>query len=187
MGSEGFRVIVGYISVWTIPIIFLAIVAMGMIRRINVYESFVEGGKEGFDIFLRILPFLVAILVAIGMLRVCGVLGYISEIAGPFVEMFRLPASCLPMSLMKPLSGSGSLGLAAEVIQNAPDSYPAYVASTVFGSTDTTFYVIALYFGSVGVKKIRQALIAGLIADIVGILVACQICYYMFDGGSYFQ
>ncbi len=185
--SEYFRIVVNWISVFTIPLIFFAIVVIGMVRRINVYESFVEGGKEGFNIFLRILPYLVAILVAIGMLRVCGVLSYISELAGPFVELVRLPASCLPMSLMKPLSGSGSLGLAAEVIQGAPNSYPAYVASTIFGSTDTTFYVIALYFGSVGVKKIRQALIAGLVADIVGILVACQICYYMFNGAGYFQ
>lgn len=185
--SDTFRIVVSYISVWTIPIIFLVIVGMGMIRRINVYESFVEGGKEGFGIFLRILPYLVAILVAIGMLRVCGVLSFISELAGPYVELVRMPASCLPMSLMKPLSGSGSLGLSAEVIQAGPDSYPAYVASTIFGSTDTTFYVIALYFGSVGVKKVRQALIAGLIADVVGILVACQICYYVFNGAAYFQ
>jgi spore maturation protein B len=186
MNSELFRVVVGYISVFAIPVIFLFIVGAGMIRRVNVYESFVEGGKEGFGIFLKILPYLVAILVAIGMLRVCGVLGYISELAGPYVEYLRLPASCLPMSLMKPLSGSGSLGLAAEVIQGGPNTYPAYVASTIFGATDTTFYIIALYFGSVGIKKIRQALIAGLIADVVGILVACQICYYMFNGAAYF-
>ena len=186
MSSETFRMIIQYISDWTIPVIFLAIISMGMIRRVNVYESFVEGGKEGFGIFLKILPYLVAILVAIGMLRVCGVLGYISELAGPLVEIFRMPASCLPMSLMKPLSGSGSLGLAAEVIQAGPDTYQSYVASTIFGATDTTFYVIALYFGSVGIKKVRQALIAGLVADIAGILVACQICYYMFDGAAYF-
>lgn len=186
MNSELFRIVVGHISDWTIPIIFILIVAMGMIRRKNVYESFVEGGKEGFNIFLRILPYLVAILVAIGMLRESGVLHYISDLMGPYLELVRMPASCLPMALMKPLSGSGSLGLAAEVIQAAPDAYPAYVASTIFGSTDTTFYVIALYFGSVGIKKIRQALIAGLVADVVGILVACQVCYYVFDGVSYF-
>jgi spore maturation protein SpmB len=178
---ETFRWAVGVISVWTIPVLFLFIVGYGMIRRVNVYESFVEGGKEGFNIFLKILPYLVAILVAIGMLRTSGVLEYLSELFGPYVEYVRLPAVCLPMSLMKPLSGSGSLGLASEVIQAAPDSYQAYVASTIFGATDTTFYVIALYFGTVGVKKIRQALIAGLVADIAGILAAVNICYYVFN------
>ena len=111
MSSQLFLTIIGYISTFTIPAIFLLIIGAGMMRRINVYESFVEGGKEGFDIFLKILPYLVAILVAIGMLRVCGVLGYISEIAGPYVEWVRLPASCLPMSLDETAFGFRLVGL----------------------------------------------------------------------------
>lgn len=184
--KEQFLSGVDVISAWMIPVIFILIVGIGMIRRVKVYESFVEGGKEGFNVFLRILPYLVAIIVAIGMLRECGVLDLISQALGPYLTFIRLPADVLPVALMRPLSGSGSLGIASDIIKADANGYSSYVASTVFGATDTTFYVIALYFGSVGVKKIRQALIAGLIADIVGILVACQICYYMFNGAAYF-
>jgi len=171
-----FNLAVNTIAEWTIPAIFLVFVLMGMLRGKKVYESFVEGGKEGFDIFLKILPYLVAILVAIGLFRISGALGYIAEILRPVTSAIGMPTDVVPVALMRPLSGSGSLGLAAEVIQKGPDSYPARVASVVFGSTDTTFYVIALYFGSVGIKKIRHALIAGLCADVAGILTAVWIC-----------
>ncbi len=176
----------GVVSDWMIPVLFIVMVLMGMVKKKSVYESFIEGGKEGFNIFLRILPFLVAIIVAIGLFRECGVLDVISQFAAPYLRGIRMPTEVLPIALMRPLSGSGSMGIASEVIKNDPNGYTSMVAATVFGATDTTFYVIALYFGSVGVKKIRQALIAGLIADVVGILVACQVCYYLFDGAKYF-
>ena len=175
-----FKLVVDQISLWTIPLIFFVIIGYGMIKRVKVYESFIEGGKEGFDIFLKILPYIVAIFAAIGLFRVSGALEYISEGLAPLTELVGMPADVLPVALMKPLSGSGSLGFVAEIVQAEPDSFSAKVASTMFGSTDTTFYIIALYFGSVGIKKIRHAMVAGLIADLAGILAAVWICHAVF-------
>ncbi len=176
-----FKMVVNQISLLTIPLIFLLIIGYGMIKRVKVYESFVEGGKEGFNIFIQILPYLVAILVAIGMFRVSGALGFISELLGPYTMKFGMHPDLIPVALMKPLSGSGSLGLVAEIINVEPDSFKAKVASTMFGSTDTTFYILALYFGSVGVKKIRHAMVVGLTADLAGILAAVWVCHAVFS------
>lgn len=175
-----FKLILNQISMFTIPVIFLLIIGYAMIKRAKVYESFVTGGKEGFDVFIRILPYLVAIFVAIGMFRVSGGLDFLSECLAPLTLKIGMPPEALPVALMRPLSGSGSLGLAAEVIQSKPDSFESQVASTVFGSTDTTFYVIAVYFGSVGIRKIRHAMIAGLMADAAGVLAAIWICNMVF-------
>jgi len=175
-----FKLVVDQISLLTIPLIFFIIIAYAMARRVKVYESFIDGGKEGFDIFLKILPYIVAILVAIGMFRASGALGWVSEQLAPLTMKIGLPAEVLPVALMKPLSGSGSLGLVSDVVQAAPDSYNAKLASTMFGSTDTTFYIIALYFGSVGITKIRQAMVAGLLADLAGILAAIGVCQLVF-------
>jgi len=159
-----FKIVVDQVSLLTIPLIFFLIVGYGMIRRVNVYESFIEGGKEGFNIFLKILPYIVAIFVAIGLFRVSGVLDTISAWLAPLTGLIGMPPETVPVALMKPLSGSGSLGFVAEIVNDAPDSFKARVASTMFGSTDTTFYVIALYFGSVGIRRIRHAMVAGLMA-----------------------
>jgi len=175
-----FKLIVDQISLFAVPVLFFVIVGYAMAKRTKVYESFVTGGKEGFNIFIQILPYLVAIFVAIGMFRVSGALDYVKNELAPLTAAIGMPSDVLPVALMRPLSGSGSLGLASEVIQAKPDSFDAQVASTVFGSTDTTFYVIALYFGSVGVRKIRHAMIAGLMADVAGILAAVWICHLVF-------
>jgi spore maturation protein B len=175
-----FKLVVDQISLWTIPLIFFVIIGYGMIKRVKVYESFIEGGKEGFDIFLKILPYIVAIFAAIGLFDVSGALAFLSEHLAPLTELVGMPAEVLPVALMKPLSGSGSLGFVTEIVQAEPDSFNAKVASTMFGSTDTTFYIIALYFGSVGIKKIRHAMVAGLIADVAGILAAVWICRAVF-------
>lgn len=175
-----FKFIIEQISLLAIPVLFFSIVGYAMIKRIKPYESFVTGGKEGFNIFLQILPYLVAIFVAIGMFRVSGALDYISDAMSTVTSWIGMPSEVLPVALMRPLSGSGSIGLASEVIQANPDSFEAKMASTVFGSTDTTFYVIALYFGSVGVRKIRHAMLAGLLADLAGILAAVWICHVVF-------
>lgn len=175
-----FKLVVDQISLLTIPLIFFVIIGYAMLKRVKVYESFIEGGKEGFDIFIKILPYLVAILVAIGMFRVSGALDFLSEQLRPLTLMVGMPPETLPVALMRPLSGSGSLGMVAEVVHADPDSFNAKVASTMFGSTDTTFYIIALYFGSVGIKKIRHAMVAGLIADLVGILTAVWVAHIVF-------
>lgn len=177
MAADVFRYAVDQLSTLTVPVLFLVVIGYALLRRVKVYESFVEGGKEGFDIFLRILPYIVAILVAIGMFRASGVLDYSQELLAPMTLAIGMPPETLPVALMKPLSGSGSLGLVAEILNRAPNSFEARVASTMFGSTDTTFYIIALYFGSVGIRKIRHAMIAGLLADLAGILTAVWICH----------
>ncbi len=175
--AELFVKVMQTVSMFTVPVLFLGIILLGMLRRVRVYESFVTGGKEGFDIFLRILPYLVAVFVAIGMFRVSGALEVLSEWLKPLVAAIGMPPEVLPVALMRPLSGSGSMGLASEIIKAKPNSFEAFVASNVFGSTDTTFYVIAVYFGSVGIRKIRHAMVAGLVADAVGILVAVAVSH----------
>lgn len=178
--SSIFKLVVDQVSLLTIPLLFFVIVGYAMIKRVKVYESFIEGGKEGFDIFLKILPYIIAIMVAIGMFQVSGALGFVSEQLAPLTLKVGMPAEVLPVALMRPLSGSGSLGLVAKVVHAAPDSFNARLASTMFGSTDTTFYIIALYFGSVGIKRIRHAMIAGLIADLAGVLAAVWVCHAVF-------
>ncbi len=179
-GTQIFKLVVDQLSMLTLPIIFFGIVVYAMFKRVKVYESFVEGGKEGFGVFTQILPYLVTIFVAIGMFRASGALNFISEQLAPLTSKIGMPPDVLPVALMRPLSGSGSLGLAADVIQAKPDSFEAKCASTVFGSTDTTFYVLAVYFGAVGIRKARHALIAGLMADAAGILAAIGLCHLMF-------
>lgn len=177
---DGFKLFVEQISLLTIPLLFFLIVGYAMLRRVKVYEAFTEGGKEGFDIFIRILPYIVAILVAIGMFRASGALDFITDSLAPYTLAVGIPPEVLPVALMRPLSGSGSLGLVADVIHQAPDSFSAKLASTMFGATDTTFYIIALYFGSVGIRKTRHAVVAGLIADLAGVIAAVWVCRLVF-------
>lgn len=175
-----FKTFVDQLSLLAIPVLFFFIIGYALLRRVRLYEEFIEGGKEGFGIFIKILPYLVAILVAIGMFRESGALDAVGRVLAPLTERIGMPAEVLPVALMRPLSGSGSLGLAAELVQQKPDSLPAKMASTMFGSTETTLYIIALYFGSVGVRKIRHALVAGLIADLAGILAAVWVSRAVF-------
>jgi spore maturation protein B len=179
-GTEVFRLFVDQVSLLTIPLMFFVIVGYAMVKRVKVYEAFIEGGKEGWEIFLQILPYIVAIFVAIGLFRVSGALEYISATLAPVTDLVGMPSEVLPVALMKPLSGSGSLGLVSEITKAQPDSFQAKVAGTMFGSTDTTFYVIALYFGSVGIRRIRHAMVAGLMADLAGILAAVGVCHLVF-------
>lgn len=175
-----FKTFVDQLSLLAIPVLFFFIIGYALLRRVRLYEEFIEGGKEGFGIFIKILPYLVAILVAIGMFRESGALDAVGRVLAPLTERIGMPAEVLPVALMRPLSGSGSLGLTAEVVQQEPDSLPAKMASTMFGSTETTLYIIALYFGSVGIRKIRHALLAGLIADLAGILAAVWVSRAVF-------
>lgn len=175
-----FKFIVDQISLLAIPLLFFGIIGYALAKRTRPYESFVAGGKEGFQVFLQILPYLVAIFIAIGLFRVSGALNALTGLLAPITLKLGMPPEVLPVALMRPLSGSGSMGLAAEIIHARPDSWEARIASVVFGSTDTTFYVIAVYFGSVGVRKIRHALVTGLLADAAGILAALWICRMVF-------
>ncbi|MBS3809115.1 MAG: spore maturation protein [Desulfobacterales bacterium] len=167
------------ISPWIIPGLVVGFLAYGMIKRVRVYEVFVEGAKEGFQVAVRIIPYLVAILVAVGMFRASGALEAMVGLLGPFTSMIGLPADALPMALLRPLSGSGAYGVLASIINDpavGPDSYVGYLVSTLQGSTETTFYVLAVYFGAVQVQRIRHTMAAALTADVAGILFAALAC-----------
>ena len=170
------------LSRYIIPLMLVMIPFYGLVfKKVKVYESFVEGAKDGFDIAVRIIPYLVAILVAIGMFRASGALEILLTTMAPFLTYIGFPPENLPLALMRPLSGSGSLGLLTDLInEHGPDSLIAKIGATMFGSTETTFYVLAVYFGSVGIRKTRHALAAGLIADLVGVLSAVFFCQLFF-------
>jgi spore maturation protein B len=175
------RNILEIISVWAIPVLLLAFLLIGLIRKVKVYESFVEGAKEGFQVAIKIIPFLVAILVAIGMFRASGAMDYFVALISPITNLIGMPAEALPVALMRPLSGSGTLGIVTELMKtHGPDSFIGRLTSTMFGSTETTFYVLAVYFGSVSISKTRHALLAGLTADFFGLLAAVLICRLVF-------
>lgn len=162
-----------FVTFWLMPILMLAIVLYGVSRGVKIYEAVTEGAKQGFDIAIRIIPFLVAILVAIGMFRASGAMDVLITVLQPVTSFLGMPADVLPMAIVRPLSGSGAFGVMSAVVEVDPNSYSAYVASVMQGSTETTFYVLAVYFGAVGVTKVRHAIVAALCADIVGIIMAC--------------
>jgi spore maturation protein B len=169
------------VSVWAIPAFLLGIPVYGAIRNVKVYESFVTGAKEGFQVGVRIIPYLVAILVAVGMLRSAGAIDLMARVMDPLLRWIGMPAEILPLAIMRPLSGSGSMGIVTELIKtHGPDSFIARLAATAYGGTETTFYVLAVYFGSVGIRKTRYAVVSGLIADIVSLFVALIVCRIMF-------
>ena len=171
------------LSRYIIPILLVGIPFYALaVKKIKVYESFVEGAKDGFTIAVRIIPYLVAILVAIGMFRASGALDMLLTLLSPVLNAIGFPPENLPLALMRPLSGSGSLGLLTDLInQHGAESLIAKIGATMFGSTETTFYVLAVYFGSIGIKRSRHALIAGLIADAVGIISAVYLCRLLFS------
>ncbi len=161
------------ISDWLLPVLIGLILCFGFSRRVSVYDAAIAGAREGFEVAVRIIPYLVAILVAVGMLRASGLLGAFIGLIGPFTGAVGLPAEALPMALLRPLSGSGAYAVMAEIMQSqGPDSHVGYLVSTLQGSTETTFYVLAVYFGAAGVSRIRHALAAGLIADVAGVVGA---------------
>ena len=170
------------LSRYIIPVLLVGIPFYGLaVKKVKVYESFVEGAKDGFTIAVRIIPYLVAILVAIGMFRASGALDILLTLLSPILNAVGFPPENLPLALMRPLSGSGSLGLLTDLIdQHGPNSLISKIGATMFGSTETTFYVLAVYFGSVGIRRSRHALAAGLIADFVGIISAVYICRLLF-------
>lgn len=150
-------------------------------RGVKVYEEFVEGAKEGFGVAVRIIPYLVAILVAVGMFRGANGMELVARALKPVLDVCGFPTELLPLAIMRPLSGSGSIALVSDIIKNhGADSLLSMMAATILGSTETTFYVLAVYFGSVGIRRTRHAVAAGLIADAVGIIAAVAICKWMF-------
>lgn len=168
------------ISYWLVPAIMCSLLLFGYLRGVKVYEAATAGAKEGFQVAVKIIPFLVMILVAIGMFRASGAFDLMVSAFQPLTSMIGMPADALPMAFMRPLSGSGAFGIMSEVVSRAPDSFSSFLVSTMQGSTETTFYVLAVYFGAVGVVRTRHAVAAALIADLTGILMALVMCHIMF-------
>lgn len=171
------------LSVWVIPTITVFILLYGYLKKVPIYEVFTEGAKEGFWVAVKIMPYLAAVLVAIGLLKASGSLDAFIHLLSPITEKIGLPAEALPMAMMRPLSGSGSLGILSATLNDpniGPDSYLGYLTSTMMGSTETTFYVIAVYFGAIQIKKIRYALWVALTADLAGLLASAQIVRYYY-------
>ena len=171
------------ISPWIIPGLMLGFLGFGVFRKVPIYEVFVEGAKEGFQVAIRIIPYLVAILVAVGMLRASGAMDQMINLLGAWTDKIGMPADALPMAILRPLSGSGAYGVMASIINDpgiGPDSYTGYLVSTLQGSTETTFYVLAVYFGAVQIKRIRHALMAALTADVAGIMAAIAVCSFLY-------
>ena len=168
-------------SYWILPTLVAGLVLYGWARGVRVYESLVEGAKQGFQVAVRIIPYLVAILVAVGMFRASGGIDLLVASVGSLTQAIGMPAEALPMAILRPLSGQAAFGVMAEIMStHGPDSLIGYMVSTFQGSTETTFYVLALYFGAVGVKTTRHALPACLLADVAGILAAVFIVNLMF-------
>ncbi len=179
---ELFRSIINLVAIFAVPFILLVFLGWGVFKKVKVYEVFVEGAKDGFNTAIRIIPYLVAMLMAIGVFRASGAMDFVTGLLAPITNLIGMPAETLPMAIMRPLSGSGSLGIMTELMKtHGPDSFIGVLASTMYGSSETTFYVLAVYFGSVNIKNTRHALPAGLIADAFGMLAAVAICRILFQ------
>lgn len=178
---EILRLVIDYASAFVLPCIIVGFPLYGMLRKVPVYEVFVEGAKEGFSVAVMIIPYLVAILFAIAMFRASGALDFLMQGLRPLLALVHVPAEVIPMALVRPLTGSGSAAIVLDMIgQYGEDSILVKMAATMFGSTETTFYVIAVYFGAINIRKTRHALPAGLIADIFAMFAAVYVVLLLF-------
>ena len=175
------RFVLDQISLWAIPVLLVAIPLIGIIRKVKVYDVFVDGAKEGFDVAVKIIPFLVGILVAIGMFRGSGAMDLLTAALRPLMAATGFPAELMPLAILRTLTGSGSLAFTTDLIKtHGPDSLLGRMAATMYGSSETTFYVIAVYFGAVSVRKTRHAVPAALIADVVAAIATVAVCTWLF-------
>lgn len=169
------------VSRWALPFFLLTIITWGISQRVPIYESFVVGAKEGWQTALRLLPYLVGMLVAIEVFQHSGALDILIQLLSPFTRALGLPSEVLPLAIMRPISGSGSIALLTQVLQNyGADSFVGRLAATLMGSTETSLYVLTVYAGSIGLKNTRHTLATSLIADLAGFLAAFYIVSYFF-------
>ena len=169
--------IINYISSLAMPMTILIIIMHGVIEKKNVFDIFIKGAKEGIEITIKILPTLIALFLAIGALRSSGILNLIINFLNPVLILLKIPPEIMPLAMLRPISGSGSIAIATDIMKNyGVDSNIGFIASTIMGSTETTLYTIAVYSSSVGIKKTRFVLLAALAADITGMLVSIMIC-----------
>ncbi|WP_010273931.1 spore maturation protein [Paenibacillus senegalensis] len=173
--------IITLISAWAIPVIIVFIPLFAAYRKVPVYESFVEGAKDGFQTAISIIPQLVGMMVAISIFRASGAMELMVGMMKPVLDWFGVPGEIMPLGILRPLTGSGSLAYTADLIQQfGPDSMIGRIASTIQGSTDTTLYVLTVYFGAVGIRKAGYALKVGLWSDVIGFIAAIVICFLVF-------
>lgn len=169
------------ISLWALPVLLIGVLTLGICKKVPIYEEFNKGAKDGFKVAVNIIPYLVAIVVGISMFRASGAIENIASVLVPLLSKFNIPADTLPLMIVRSLSGSAALGVFSDVANNlGPDSYATKLAAVMVGSSETTFYVLAVYFGAVGISKIRYALIVGLLADLIGIISAVLVCNWLF-------
>ncbi|MGD6804092.1 spore maturation protein [Rossellomorea vietnamensis] len=174
--------IISTISLWLIPMLIGIILLYGTFKKVPTYESFVDGGKEGIKIAVSIIPFLIGMLVAITIFRASGALEYFVSLIEPVLHAIGIPADIVPLAIIRPISGTAALGMVSDLLAvHGPDSFIGRLASVLQGSTDTTFYVLTVYFGAVGIKKMGDALKVGLLADLIGIIAAIVIVTLMFS------
>ena len=170
---DAFRDLLSLLSYFVLPLILVGFPLYGLYKRVPVYERFVEGAKEGFNVAVRIIPYLVAILFAIAMFRASGAMDFLVGALDPVTGLIGFPGEVIPMAIVRPLTGSGSAAIVVDMInQYGEDSLLVKMAAVMFGSTETTFYVIAVYFGAVNIKRTRHAVAAGLTADFAAMIIA---------------
>lgn len=176
-----FQHVMDIISLWALPAILILILTYGLVKKVPLYEVFTEGAKDGFKVAINIIPYLVAIIVGISMLRASGVFEWIGAALAPILTFFNIPTDIIPLMLTRSLSGSATIGVFSDIAGN-PEStfYTTTLAAVMVGSSETTLYVLAVYFGAIGISKIRYALLVGLLADFAGIILAILICRVMF-------
>ncbi|HOP50152.1 MAG TPA: nucleoside recognition domain-containing protein [Ignavibacteriales bacterium] len=180
--ANGFKTFIEIISYVAIPLIILTFIIYGFLKKVKVYEAFVEGAKEGFNVAVKIIPYLVGMLTAIAVFRSSGSMDVLVSLLQPITSLIGMPAEALPMALMRPLSGSGSIAIMSEIMKTyGPDTALGVLVSTLYGSSETTFYVLAVYFGSINISKTRHALAAGLLADLAGVIGATFIVRLLFN------
>jgi spore maturation protein B len=173
--------IITVVSTWIIPLIILLVLLMGTVKKVPTYETFVEGGKEGVQMAISLLPFLLGMMVSITIFRASGAMEAFVAFLSPVLQTMGVPGDIVPLAVIRPVSGTAALAITTDLIKEfGPDSFIGKLASTMQGSTDTTLYILTVYFGAVGIRRMGDALKVGLLADLIGIIAAIIVCSYVF-------
>ncbi len=173
--------ILNTLSICILPSIVFVVLIWAMVKKVPAYEVFTEGAKEGFKTAVRIIPYIVAIMVAVGMLRASGFIDILGNLLKTPLEYLKIPVDVLPLMVTRSLSGGATIGMFSDIVSNTgADSFASKLGAVIVGSSETTFYVLAVYFGAVGIKKFRHAVITGVLADIIGVILAVIVCRIMF-------
>jgi len=171
-----------FISAYAVPLMIFVFVLSGIIRKVKVFDAFTEGAKDGLECTIKIMPSLIGLMVGISMFRASGAMEIISQIFAPVLNFLRIPKEIFPLAILRPVSGSGSIAIVTDILnKNGPDSLVGRIASVMMGSTETTFYTLAVYFGCIGIKKTRHTLKSALTADFTGIIFSVFTVYLLLN------